>query len=195
MAAPLTALLKGEGFSWTAEADAAFVALKAALVLAPVLQLPNVSEWFIVDCDASGAGFGAVLHQGDGAVAFFSWAVAPHHAKLPAYERELIGLVKAVCHWRPYLWGRAFTVQTDHWSLKFILDQCLTTISQHTWVTKLFGYDLSIEYQPRKLNTVADALSRRDEDSSVLAARVLSGPSFAFYDDLHAAVQSDPQAQ
>ena len=105
---------------------------------APLLQLPDFSKRFFVDCDASGAGFGAVLHQGDGAVAFFSRAVAAHHAKLPAYERELIGLVKAVRHWRPYLWGRAFTVLTDHWSLKYILDQRLTTIPQHTWVTKLF---------------------------------------------------------
>lgn len=49
-----------------------------------------------MDYDASGTGFGAVLHQGEGAVAYFSLAVVPHHAKLPAYERELIGLVKAV---------------------------------------------------------------------------------------------------
>jgi transposase InsO family protein len=36
-------------------------------------------------------------------VAFFSKPIAPRHAKLAAYERELIGLVHAVCHWRAYL--------------------------------------------------------------------------------------------
>ena len=128
VAAPLTTLLKREAFSWTSAAEEAFLALKRALTSAPLLQLPDFDKLFIVDCDASGAGFGAVLHQGDGAVALFSRVVAPHHAKLPAYERELIGLVKAVRHWRPYLWGRAFTVRTDHWSLKFILDQRLMTI-------------------------------------------------------------------
>jgi len=146
VAAPLTALLKKEAFSWTPEAEQAFGALKQTLTTAPVLQLPDFTKRFYVDCDASGSGFGAVLHQGDGAVAFFSRAIAPHHAKLPAYERELIGLVKAVKNWRPYLWGRAFTVRMDHYSLKFILDQRLTTIPQHTWVTKLFGYDLTVEY-------------------------------------------------
>jgi hypothetical protein len=67
-----------------------------------------------MECDASGLGFGAVLHQGDGPAAFFSRVVAAHHAKLLAYERELIGLVKAVRHWRPYLWGRPFLIRTDH---------------------------------------------------------------------------------
>lgn len=65
----------------------------------PLLRLPNFSKCFIVDCDAFGIGFGVVLHQGDGAVAYFSRPIAAHHAKLPAYERELIGFVKVVRNW------------------------------------------------------------------------------------------------
>ena len=103
IAAPLTALLKREAFLWSTAATEAFDALKHALTTAPVLQLPDFDEPFIVDCDASGTGFGAVLHQGTGPIAFFSRSVAPQHAKLAAYERELIGLVQAVRHWRPYL--------------------------------------------------------------------------------------------
>ena len=88
VAAPLTALLKGAAFQWNDVAERAFLDLKHALMTAPLLQLPDFSCCFFVDCDASGAGFGAVLHQGDGAIAFFSRAVVPHHAKLPAYERQ-----------------------------------------------------------------------------------------------------------
>ena len=69
------------------------------------------------------------------------------------------------------------------------------TIPQHTWVTKFFGYDLSVKYRPGKLNTVADALSHRDMDSSTVAACALSGPSFAICDVLHAEIQRDSQAQ
>jgi hypothetical protein len=112
---------------------------------------------------------------------------------LPAYERELIGLVKAVRHWRPYIWGRQFLVHTDHYSLKYLLDQRLTTIPQHTWVSKLFGYDFMVEYKPGKLNGTADALSRRAE--SGMALNTISTPSFELFDNLRAEAATDPQIQ
>ncbi|KAJ3690866.1 hypothetical protein LUZ61_020030 [Rhynchospora tenuis] len=181
LAAPLTNLLRRGAYSWSSDAASAFAALKQALSASPVLQLPDFSLPFIVECDASGSGFGALLHQGDGPVAYFSRPVAAHHAKLAAYERELIRLVKAVRHWRPYLWGTTFIVRTDHYSLKHLLDQRLSTIPQHTWVSKLFGFDFQVEYRPGKANTVADALSRRNEEPTLHA---LSSPSFSFYDAL-----------
>jgi hypothetical protein len=192
VAQPLTALLKRDAFSWSSDADRAFQDLKQALITAPLLQLPDFEKKFIIECDASGSGFGAVLHQGDGPVAFFSRAVAEHHTKLPAYERELIGLVKAVRHWRPYVWGRFFLVRTDHFSLKFILDQRLTTIPQHTWVTKLFGYDFEVEYRQGKHNVVADALSRRGEE--LLENHAISGPSFAALHTLRDELRNHPKA-
>jgi hypothetical protein len=93
-----------------------------------VLQLPDFAERFIVDCDASDSGIGAVLHQDRGPITFFSRQVAPQHAMLAAYERKLIGLVKAARHWRAYIWTTDFVVRTDHFSLKHLLDQRLSTI-------------------------------------------------------------------
>jgi hypothetical protein len=164
--APLTRLLCKEAFAWTLEAAEAFAALKRALSTGPVLQMPDFSRQFIVDCDASGTGFNVVLHQWQGPLAFFNCPFAARHSKLAAYERELIGLVQAVRHWRPYLWGRRFLVRTDHYSLKFLLDQWLSTVAQHQWLSKLFGFHFAVEYRPGRLNSVADALSRRDEDAS-----------------------------
>jgi hypothetical protein len=131
IATPLTQLLKREAFSWASTATVVFEVLKMALTSALVLQLPDFSKTLIVDCDALGVGFDVVLHQGAGPLAFFSRAVTPHHAKLAAYERELIGLVKAVRHWRSYLWTRPFVVHTDHFSLKYLLNQRLSMIPQH----------------------------------------------------------------
>lgn len=115
--------------------------------------------------------------------------IAPRHAKLAAYERELIGLVMAVKHWRPYLWGRAFIIRSDHYSLKYILDQRLSTIPQHQWVSKLLGYDFSVEYKPGKQNIVADALSHRDATEPFLMA--LSEITFPIFDEIRAEISSE----
>jgi hypothetical protein len=179
---PLTVLLKREAFKWTTEAEEAFQLLKQALMTAPLLQMPDFEKRFIIACDASGSGFDAVLHQGDGAIAYISRPIALHHQKLPAYERELIGLVKVVRHWWPYIWGRPFTIRTDHYDMKFLLDQLLSTIPQHTWVSKLFGYDLTVEYRQGKLNGAADALSHWEEDTVVVHA--ISSPTFELFNKL-----------
>ena len=83
IAAPLTALLKKDGFLWTDQATTAFEALKVALTTTPILQLPDFTVPFIVECDASGSGFGAVMHQGEGPIAYFSKPIAPRHACWP----------------------------------------------------------------------------------------------------------------
>jgi hypothetical protein len=87
--------------------------------------------------------------------------------------------------------GWAFTVRTDHYSLKFLLDQRLSTILQHTWVSKLFGYDITVEYRPGRLNAAADALSRREEEITTINA--ISAPTFALFDQLREESASDPQ--
>jgi hypothetical protein len=190
IAAPLTALLKKEGFSWGEAAAAAFATLKMAVTTVPVLAMPDFTKPFVVECDASSHGFGAVLIQDRHLIAFFSRPVADRHYALAAYERELIGLVQAVRHWRPYLWDRRFIVKTDHYSLKYLLDQRLATIPQHQWVGKLLGFDFSIEYKPGAANVVTDALSRRDTEEGVLLA--LSAPRFDFIDRHRQAQLSDP---
>lgn len=64
IAAPLTKLLRKEAFFWTTEATTAFQNLQRALTTAPVLQLPDFAQPFVVECDASGTGFDVVMHQG-----------------------------------------------------------------------------------------------------------------------------------
>jgi len=93
-------------------------------------------------------------------------------------------------------------VRTDHYSLKFLLDQRLSTVPQHQWISKLFGFDFTVEYRPGRLNTAADALSRRDaepDDAEVASeGRLLcirSGPSFALFDLIRQATATAPDAQ
>ena len=83
-------------------------------------------------------------------------------------------------------------MRTDHYSLKYLLDQRLATIPQHHWVGKLLGFDFAVEYKPGAQNTVADALSRRDTEDSTGAVLALSAPRFDFIDRLRQAQAVDP---
>lgn len=87
--------------------------------------------------------------------------------------------------WTPYVWGQPFIICTDHYSLKYLLDQRLSTIPQYHWASKLLGFDFKVEYRPGSMNTVVDALSRRDAEATgeLLA---LSAPSFKLFDELRA---------
>jgi len=88
-------------------------------------------------------------------------------------------------------------VHTDHYSLKFLLDQRLCTVPQHQWISKLFGFDFSV-YRPGHLNIVADALSCQDTEAGALtnqegmdaADLALSGPSFTLLDDIRRAQEA-----
>ncbi|GJV94516.1 putative reverse transcriptase domain-containing protein [Tanacetum coccineum] len=61
---PLTKLTqKNKKYEWSEDEEEAFELLKQKLCCAPILALPEGSEDFVVYCDASLKGFGAVLMQ------------------------------------------------------------------------------------------------------------------------------------
>jgi len=59
----------------------------------------------------------------------------------------MLAIVKAIKKWRPYLLGKPFIVRTDHKSLKYLLEQQITTPTQTRWLPKLLGYDYKIKYK------------------------------------------------
>ena len=76
----------------------------------------------------------------------------------------MLAILHALKKWRPYLMGRHFKVKNDHDSLKHFLEQRLSSEEQQKLVTKMLSYDFEIIYKRWKLNVVAYALSRKDED-------------------------------
>ncbi|KZV51588.1 hypothetical protein F511_10541 [Dorcoceras hygrometricum] len=187
VAKPLTDLLKKGAFEWNTEAKTAFEELKQKLTTAPVLKLPDFEEEFVVECDASGRGIGAVLAQKGRPIAFFSKALAERALAKSTYEKELMALVLAVRHWRPYLLGRSFVVLTDHKALKDLLHQQITTQDQQQWLAKLLGYEFQIRYKAGNLNGAADALSRCVETEG----NSISIPQWQDMQEITAAVQQD----
>jgi hypothetical protein len=161
---PLTTLTKKDAFSWTLEAIKAFEQLKEVMCKAPVLTTPDFTKTFIVECDASGNGIGDVLMQEGRHLPFESRSLKGKDLHKPIYEKEMMAILHALKKWRPYLIGRNFKVKTNHDSLKYFLEQRLSSEEQQKWVTKILGYDFEIIYKNGKQNVVADALSRKDED-------------------------------
>ena len=161
MAQPLIALCKvARSIKWSEEAESAFVALQEAMTAAPVLTLPNFSQTFVIETDASSKGIGAVLMQQGHPIAFISKALSEKHQKLSTYDKEMFAVFFVVKKWHHFLMGRHFIIRTDHKPLKYLLGQKVSTPSQHVWLSQLMSYDFEIVYKKGSENNAADALSR-----------------------------------
>nr|GEU89276.1 putative reverse transcriptase domain-containing protein [Tanacetum cinerariifolium] len=126
--------------------------------------LPEGTKNFIVYCDASLKGFGAVLMQREMVIAFASRQLKKYEENYMTHDLELGAVVFALRLWRHYLYGIKYTVYTDHKSPEYILDQKELNMRQRRWIELLSDYDCEIHYHPGKGNLVADALSRKDRE-------------------------------
>lgn len=97
IAKPLTDLpRKYSLFIWTSIHQSAFSTLKLALCSAPVLGIPDFSQPFHLEADASGSGIGAVVLQNGHPLAFISKALSPRMQGLSVYEKEYLAILLAV---------------------------------------------------------------------------------------------------
>ncbi|GJS74106.1 putative reverse transcriptase domain-containing protein [Tanacetum coccineum] len=159
-------------FLGLAEQEIAFQLLKQKLRDAPILALPEGSDDFMVYCDASIKGLGAVLMQRMKVIAYASRQLKVHEKNYTTHDLELGAVVFALKIWRHYLYGTKCVVFTDHKSLQHILNKKELNMRQRRWIELLSDYDCEIRYHPGKANVVADALSRK-EMSEPLRVRAL----------------------
>ncbi|GKD58572.1 putative reverse transcriptase domain-containing protein [Tanacetum coccineum] len=127
-----------------------------------ILALPEGNNDFIVYCDASLQGLGAVLMQREKVIAYASRQLKPHEENYTTYDLELGAVVFALKIWRHYLYGTKCTVLTDYKSLQHILHQKELNMRQRCWLELLTDYDCKIHYHLGKANVVADSLSGKE---------------------------------
>nr|GEU65813.1 putative reverse transcriptase domain-containing protein [Tanacetum cinerariifolium] len=124
--------------SWTAPKSPTevrqFLGLTGNYRSAPILALPEGSKDFVVYCDASLKGYGAVLMQREKVIVYASRQLRTHEENYMTHDLELCVVVFALRLWRHYL----FELLSD--------------------------YDCEIRYHPRKANVVADSLSRKERE-------------------------------
>jgi hypothetical protein len=101
-------------------------------------------------------------------LAFTSKQLSERNLGKSIYEKEMVAIIHVIDLCCPYLLGKCFQIKIDHQSLKYFLEQRISSLEQQKWVTKLFGYDYEIIYKNDKDNVVADALPQKYEDEGSL---------------------------
>ena len=166
---------------WTTKCDQAFWELKEALTRAPILMTPDWTLPFILQTDASSTGLGYVLSQVNSMgeehpIAFASKKQLPSERNYSAIEREALTIVKGIKHFRMYLEGTTFTIQTDHNPLTHLGNLKDSHGRLARWALYLQPYDFTIVHHSRKPNSNADGLSR-DQGSPSKVGEMSGAPT------------------
>ena len=166
LAVPLNHLInKGVKYNFSPECKQAFDALKDRLTTAPILGYPDPSLAYILDTDASAKAIGAVLSQVQSGIerpiAYFSKTMIPAEQNYCVTRRELLAVIEAVKHFRPYLYGHEFTLRTDHASLQWLCQRRDPPGQVARWMETLNEFKYRFEHRAGIRHGNADGLSRR----------------------------------
>ena len=177
--APLHELLKkGVQWTWTKECQQAYEACKQGLTSDALLVHYDGNRELRLACDASSYGIGAVISHvmDDGQerpIAFASRTLSSSERNYAQIEREALSIVFGVKKFHQFLYGRRFTLITDHKPLLAIFNPksaipTLAAARMQRWALVLSAYDYEIEYKRYEDHPNCDALSRLPhEDSTV----------------------------
>ena len=115
-----------------------------------------------IQVDASGKGLGAALIQDNGPVTFASKALTPTEQCYANNERELLACIFGAEHFWIYVFGRHFTIESDHKSLEQISMKNLADapVCLQRMLLQLQDYDFTIKYCPGEEMVIADTLLR-----------------------------------
>lgn len=149
---------------WGSNQQQAFDSLKNSLTNIPTLGYYNVKDQTVVIADASPVGLGGVLIQindkGPRIIAYGHKTLTDCERRYCQTEKEALALVWAVEHFHIFLYGKEFTLVTDHKPLEVIFGPKSKPCARiERWILRLQSYKYRVEYQPGKKN-VADPLSR-----------------------------------
>ena len=183
--APLYKLFqKEQKWVWTEECDSAFQTCKEMLTSEAVLVHYDNNRPIKLACDASSYSLGAVLshvfEDGEHPVAFASRTLTKAETNYSQIEKEALALIFGIKKFHKYIFGRHFTLITDHKPLLSILNAksavpSIAAARMQRWAIFLSAYTYSIEYKGTKQHANADSLSRlpiageEDQDAAAIA--------------------------
>jgi hypothetical protein len=173
IAKPLIRLTRKDvDFQFTDDCHGAFEELKRRLIEAPVLAHYDPERETMLETDASDGVLAGVLSQEDEngewhPVSFFSKTMAPAELNYEIHDKEMLAIIRSLSHWRAELQGspRRLRILTDHKALEYFMTTKQLTSRQARWSELLSQFFFHIAYRPGKTNELADALSRREQDT------------------------------
>jgi hypothetical protein len=112
-------LKKNVAWTWSEEVHEAFNTLKEKLSKFPILRKPNFNKLFILHIDWNAFSIGAIICQLDEegkeyVIAYASRSNNKVESNYSSYKGECLDIVRAIIHFKPYLYGTKFTLYTDH---------------------------------------------------------------------------------
>ena len=162
LTAPLHELLKKDtAFTWNYTYDATFQHVKDAVISNTTLRYFDPSLPVTIQVDASQVGLGVALLQNKKPIAFASKALTKTECFYANIKREMLTVIFGVERFRTYIYGKSFTIESDHKPLEFISQKNLADMPaqlQHM-LWSLQGYDYIICYHPGKKMALPDTLS------------------------------------
>ena len=162
LTATLCELLKKDtDFTWNCTYNAAFQGVKDAVISDTTLRYFDPSLPVTIQVDASQVGLGVELLQNQKSVAFASKALTKAECDYVNIEREMLTVIFRAVRLRTYIYGRSFTIESDHKPLESISQKNLadTPVQLQHMLLHLQGYDNIIHYCPSKEMALPDALS------------------------------------
>ena len=166
IAAPLSRLTGTKiPWEWGTGEQEAFEELKACLIRSPVLAFPHPTRPIKLRTDASGYSIAGVLQQQQEdeswhPIAFWSRSMRPGEKGYSATEREGLAAVEMVKHFRPYLEGRDFDLESDAQALSWIQNNDSHNARLSRWAIILKSKGVRLCYRPGGEMADADSLSR-----------------------------------
>ena len=128
-------------------------------------------------------------------MAFFSKKFCPRMMQASTYLRELYAITTTIKKGRQYRLGNYFIIQIDHKPLKDLFTQTVQTPEQQFYMSKLLGYNYTIQYRPGRTNATAYALSRIPDKQSNSQLRIMTVSHFQFLEEFCTILQSNQQFQ
>lgn len=161
--------------------------LKTLITSDPILKFPDFCKTFILTTDASNFALGAVLSQNGHPISYASRTLNSHEIRYSTIEKELLAIVWAVKYFRPYLYGRKFTIQTDHRPLVWLGSLKEPNSKLQRWKIKLEEFNYDIEYVKGKNNQVADGLSRVEVNNNEIENSETENENYSTMATIHSA--------